>query len=322
MDRYNVSVQKIMQRPPRSFPSFASLRAFEAVARLGQVTRAAEELNLTQSAISHRLKDLEVYLGILLFNSNRNGVVLTDAGRIISVNLSGIFNRLDMVLRNAAPSLPQHKLTVSVHPAFGALWLAPRLKDLFNTHPGLLLDLRSTQDLASFGGNDGVDVAIRYGPGGWAGLHSTKLLKDQLILACSPQFNGGEIPRSPEQLAGMRLIRDSHDSPQEWFESFGEPMPAIHEIVVDDPALIASAVVNRAGVALIRETLLADALRNGTVVPLFDKAMPTRYGYHLVCPLARSFEPKIATFRSWLCDMANRTVIVPERRAVSPVTHS
>lgn len=99
-------------------------------------------------------------------------------------------------------------------------------------------------------------------------------------------------------------------------------MPAIHEIVVDDPALIASAVVNRAGVALIRETLLADALHNGTVVPLFDKAVPTRYGYHLVCPLARSSEPKIATFRSWLCDMANRTVIVPEQHAVSPVTHS
>ncbi|CAN0620803.1 LysR family transcriptional regulator, glycine cleavage system transcriptional activator [Burkholderia multivorans] len=291
-----------MQTPPRLFPSFASLRAFEAVARLGQVTRAAEELNLTQSAISHRLKDLERHLGVRLFTSNRNGVTLTDAGRTISINLSGIFNRLDMVLRNAAPSLPQHKLTLSVHPSFGTLWLAPRLEHFFRSHPELLLDLRSTQDIASFGGSDGVDAAIRYGPGGWPGLHATKLLDDRLILACSPQFNGGNLPRTPDELAGMRMIRDSHDSPSEWFESFGESMPAINEIVVDDPALIASAVVNRAGVALARETLLADALRSGSVVPLFGKAMPTRYGYYFVCPLARSFEPKIATFRAWLSE--------------------
>jgi hypothetical protein len=97
----------------------------------------------------------------------------------------------------------------------------------------------------------------------------------------------------------LRLIRDSHDSPSEWFESFGEALPPMHEIVVDDPALVAMAAINRAGVALVRETLLAYALDNGTVAPLFGKALPTRYGYYFVCPLSRSFEPKIATVRSW-----------------------
>lgn len=303
MQRNQVPVQKIMQSPPRSFPSFASLRAFEAVARLGQVTRAAEELNLTQSAISHRLKDLERYLGVQLFDSHRSGVTLTAAGRRISVNLSGIFNRLDMVLRDTAPSLPQHKLTLGLHPSFGTLWLAPRLERFFRDYPELLLDLRSNQQLASFGGSDGVDAAIRYGPGGWPGLHATKLLDDRLILVCSPQINGRNPPRTFDELAGMRILRDSHDSLAEWFEAVGEPTPVFDEIVMDDPVSIANAAIHSAGVALVRETLLSDALGNGSVIPLFGRAQATRYGYYFVCPLARSQEPKIVTFRSWLVEM-------------------
>jgi LysR family transcriptional regulator, glycine cleavage system transcriptional activator len=302
MWKYQVSVQEIMQTPPRGFPSFASLRAFEAVGRLGQVTRAAEELNLTQSAISHRLKDLERHLGVQLFHSDRSGVTLTAAGRKISVNLSGIFNRLDMVLRDAAPNLPQHKLTLSVHPSFGTRWLSPRLEHFFHNHPELLLDLRSTPKLASFGGRDGVDAAVRYGPGGWSGLHATRLLDDRLVLVCSPNLNGGNLPRTFEDLVGMRIIRDSHDSLAEWFEAFGESMPSLDEIVMDDPSSVACAAVNRAGVALVRETLLGDELRSGSVVPLFGKAKATRYGYYFVCPLARAPEPKIATFRAWLIE--------------------
>lgn len=289
-----------MEKSSRPLPSLASLRAFEAVARLGQITRAAQELNLTQSAVSHRLKDLENHLGVPLFSSNRHGVVLTDSGRTIGVNLSGIFSQLDMVLRNAAPSLPQHKLTVSVHPSFGSLWLAPRLARFFQDHPGCLLDLRSTQELARFGGNEGVDIAIRYGPGGWPGLHATKLLDDRLILVCQPRVNNGVLPQSADDLVGMPILRDSHDSPQTWFEACGMPMPAMQEIVMDDPAMIAAAAVHHSGVALVRETLLADALSSGMILPLFGKAIPTRYGYYLVCPESRAFEPKIATFRAWL----------------------
>ncbi|MFC4278652.1 LysR substrate-binding domain-containing protein [Achromobacter aloeverae] len=291
-----------MQTPPRSFPSFASLRAFEAVARLGQVARAAEELNLTPSAISHRLKDLERHLGISLFNGSRNGITLTDAGRGIAVNLSGLLNSLDTVLRSAAPSLPRHKLTVSVHPSFGSRWLAPRLGLFCEAHPDLLLDLRLTQALTHFSMDDGVDAAIRYGAGGWPGLHTTPLLQDRLILACSPAFAGGAIPRSPADLAGLRLIRDSHDSPRDWFEHFDLAFPAMREIVADDPSFVAMAVINRAGVGLVRETLVSDALEAGTIIALFDMALPTRYGYFFVCPLARHAEPKIATLRAWLSD--------------------
>lgn len=289
-----------MQTPSRSFPSFASLRAFEAVARLGQVTRAAAELNLTPSAISHRIKDLERHLGVPLFNGGRHGVALTEAGRSLAINLSGLFNRLDTVLRAATPSLPQHRLTISVHPSFGACWLAPRLGQFFELHPNALIDVRLTQALTHFGMDDGVDAAIRYGAGGWPGLHATPLLEDRLILACSPAFRGGRLPRTPADLAGLRLIRDSHDSAQDWFEYFGLDFPAMDEIVADDPAFVSIATIKQAGVGLVRETLVADALRAGTIVSLFDKAFPTRYGYFFICPLARYAEPKIATFRSWL----------------------
>jgi len=289
-----------MQTPSRSFPSFASLRAFEAVARLGQVARAAEELNVTPSAVSHRVKDLERHLGVPLFDGGRHGITLTEAGRSLAINLSGLFNRLDTVLRAATPSLPQHRMTLSVHPSFGACWLAPRLGQFFERHPDLLIDVRLTQALTHFGRDDGVDAAIRYGAGGWPGLHAMPLLQDRLILACSPAFRGGHLPRTPADLAGLRLVRDSHDSPRDWFENFGLEFPAMEEIVADDPAFVAVATINQAGVGLLRETLVADALAAGTLVSLFDHACPTRYGYFFVCPLARQAEPKIATFRSWL----------------------
>lgn len=285
----------------RSLPSFASLRAFEAAARTGQLTRAAHEMNLTPSAISHRLKDLEVHLGIPLITRKGSTFELTEAGRTIAVNLSAIFSQLDLVLKNASPSLPQHKLTVSVHPGFGVLWLAPRLSNFFREHPDVMLELRSTQALANFGGNDGVDVAIRYGPGGWHGLHATRIMEESLLLACHRLHNGGMPRTTREQFAGLHVIRDSHDSLIEWFMTVGMGTPPLmHEIVVDDPMLVAKSLQNEGCIALVRRTLITDALASGEVVPMLNASVPSRYGYHFICPVSQAYERKIVIFRNWL----------------------
>lgn len=289
----------------RSLPSFASLRAFEAVARIGQITRAARELNLTQSAVSHRLKDLETHLGIPLISRKGGSFELTEAGRTIAVNLSAIFTQLDLVLKNAAPSLPQHKLTVSLHPGLGSLWLAQRLGDFFKAHPNVMIELRSGQALANFGGTDGVDAAVRYGPGGWPGLHVTKIMEERLILACNRAYNGGVLPTMREQLTGLHVIRDNHDSLIDWFQAAGIGMPPrMQEIVVDDPMLVAGSLLSDGCIALVRQTLISDRLASGEVVPLLNTSVPSRYGYYFVCPVSQAFENKIVIFRNWLMNQA------------------
>src|SRR3546814_1000263 len=152
----------------RRLPSLNALRAFEAAARLGGFSRAADELHVTHAAVSRHVRGLEDRLGVLLFRRLHKAVVLTDAGRRYQARLTEAFD-LIAAATEALAAAGSEVLSLSVEPAFAARWLVPRLGRFYARHPGIELDIDPTPRIVDFR-RDAVDLAIRYGSGGWAGV--------------------------------------------------------------------------------------------------------------------------------------------------------
>src|SRR5450631_4133635 len=156
-------------------------------------SRAADELALTASAVSHHMKGLESRLHAKLFVRAGRGVALTETGHALHAKLALGLALIEQAFAEAHQRKRWRTLTVSVLPAFAARWLIPHLDDFQRRHPGVDVNLRATQEVVDLD-RDGVDVAIRYGTGGWPGLSQVKLRDEQLFPVCSPAFNGGRLP--------------------------------------------------------------------------------------------------------------------------------
>src|SRR5258708_21135456 len=204
-----------MQLPP-----LQTVRAFEAAARLGSFARAADELAVTASAVSHHMKGLESRLHAKLFLRAGRGVALTETGQALHAKLALGLALIEQAFAEAHQRKRWRTLTLSVLPALAVRWLIPRLGDFQRRHPGVDVNLRTTLDLVDLD-RDGVDVAIRYGPGGWPGLSQVKLRDEQLFPVCSPAFNGGRLPSTPRDLAKAPLLRHSRQLRAPWFRAAG-----------------------------------------------------------------------------------------------------
>ena len=175
---------------PRQLPPLNALRAFEAAARSESFTRAAEELCVTQGAVSHQVKALEATLGIKLFNRERQRLVITDAGREY---LNVVRDALDRIAAGTERVLQRQNsgvLTVSTSPDFAAKWLINRLGRFSDTHPGIDLRVSATMHHIDFVREE-VDVAVRHGDGNWSGLDAVRLCTEQLFPVCSPKLMAG-----------------------------------------------------------------------------------------------------------------------------------
>src|SRR6266702_639977 len=175
---------------PRQLPPLNALRAFEAAARSESFTRAAEELCVTQGAVSHQVKALEATLGIRLFNRERQRLVITDAGREY---LNVVRDALDRIAAGTERVLQRQNsgvLTVSTSPDFAAKWLVNRLGRFAEAHPGIDLRISATLHHVDFARED-VDLAVRHGDGSWAGLDVARLSTEQLLAVCSPKLLEG-----------------------------------------------------------------------------------------------------------------------------------
>src|SRR6184192_2026522 len=175
---------------PRRLPQLNALKAFEAAARSESFTRAAEELCVTQGAVSHQVKALEATLGIKLFNRERQRLVITDAGREY---LNVVRDALDRIAAGTERVLQRQNsgvLTVSTSPDFAAKWLVNRLGRFSEAHPSIDLRISATLHHVDFARED-VDLAVRHGDGSWAGLDVSRLSTEQLFPVCSPKLFEG-----------------------------------------------------------------------------------------------------------------------------------
>lgn len=291
----------------RDLPPLNGLRAFEAAARHGSFTGAAEELFVTPAAVSHQVKGLEDFLGIALFRRLPRGLALTDAGRRYRPGLTAGFDLLagsEAALREKGLA---GMLRISVLPSFGHAWLVPRLADFRARYPDILVHVFFEQARTDFNTSD-MDVAIRYGRGEYRGLKATRLMGEEVFPVCSPALLNG--PKPLRELADLRhhvLIEDCAALREEpsltwkpWLAEAGlEQGDVAGWVGFSDSTATARVAVAGQGVALGRSALVAEHLRAGRLVRPFDRVVPADFSYFVVAPDSVAEEPKVAVFRAW-----------------------
>ncbi len=292
----------------RRLPPLNALRAFEAAARHLSFTRAAEELHVTQAAISHQVKALEEHLERKLFRRLNRALLLSDDGQAYLPSVSRAFTLLNEATNDLLTKHAPGPLTVSVLPSFAARWLVPRLGRFRQIRPDIDLRIDPSAELADFAGGD-VDVSIRYGRGEYPGMRADWLMTEDIFPVCSAALL--EDPhglRDPRDLEHQVLLHDDgHGDWRTWLLAAGVDRvdPARGPIFTDSSMLIEAAMAGQ-GVALARGVLAADELAAGRLVRPFTLSLPTEYAYYLVCPRNTAEQPKIAAFREWLLGEARR----------------
>jgi len=278
-----------------------ALRAFEAAARAGSLTKAAEALSLTHGAISHQIKALEASVGVRLIERAGRGIRATDDGERLATRLHAALVEIADALREAGEHGNPRQLRVSVMPSFAARWLLPRLGKFVARHRDIDLDIRSSLALVDFRRDD-ADVAIRYGYGGWPDVKAEHVLSDVYFPVCSPRL-APKLPARPRELARHTLLRADDELWKPWFEAVGLDWPEpTRGPSFNDSALMLQAAVEGQGIALARSSLLGNDLKNGLLVRLFDIDVPAPRRYYLVYPPRLASSPKLAVFRAWLQD--------------------
>lgn len=298
-------------------PALSAIRAFEAAARLLSFTKAAGELNVTQSAISHGVRELETRLGVRLFERDGRMLALCEAGRLYLPFAAEALERLragDAALGD--PLRRARILTVSVSPSFAARWLVPRLGDFSTAHPDL--DLRisaSVQHIAFHGGE--IDVAVRHGDGNWPSLHAVRLCAEQLFPVCHPALLERAPIAKPDDLKRHTLLHHRDDSGwRTWLQAFGAAIPAqfAHAPSFNEMSLVIEAALAGQGVALARSALVARDLAAGRLVRPLQEALQAPFSYWIVCPKPQAALAKIVRFRDWLLAQAAQDETVLSRK--------
>jgi LysR family glycine cleavage system transcriptional activator len=283
----------------RRLPSLNALKAFEAAARHESFTRAAEELSVTQGAVSHQVKALELELGIRLFDRERQKLSITRAGLSYLEVVRDAFDRIALGTQRIQHLSLAGALTVSTSPDFAAKWLVNRLGRFAETHPDIDLRISATMHHVDFARED-VDLAVRHGDGNWAGRDVVRLCSEQLFAVCSPKLH--ERMREPSDVLKFPLLHlDDRKDWSEWLEAAGVgDSKLLHGPVLNRASMVIDAAIDGQGVALARTTLAAWDLINGRLVRPFATALRLSKTYWIVCPQATSMLPKITTFRDWL----------------------
>jgi len=277
-------------------PSLRAIAAFEAAARHESFTKAADELNLTQSAISHAIRSLEVRLGVDLFDRFGRTVALTEPGRAFVSRL-----RLSLNLISEAFETPARggraRLVVAASAGIAERILARRLPAFLATHPDREIELRTVTGAAEVGAGD-VDVAVLYGAGACAGLTQRRLAGEILFPVAAPSV---DLPRRPEELVRAQLIHQPEHPWRLWLEQVGmSDLPTHATFTADSPLAALELARSGAGVCLTRGLLARDDLRSGRLVRLFEAEAALREDYTAVWNPASPRADIIRPFIDWL----------------------
>jgi LysR family glycine cleavage system transcriptional activator len=288
-------------------PPISAVRALEAAARLNSFTLAAEELCVTQSAVSHSVRQLERRLGVDLFRRGQRGLELSDAGRSYLSHAAEALTRLraaDDVVVN--PNRRARILTVSMSPSFAAKWLAPRLGSFSTANPDLDLRVSATPQHVDF--TDGeIDMAVRHGDGNWPNLDCTRLCTETVFPAMHPSHMMERVLQTPADLLSCTLIHHRGvDAWRTWLDSFGVAAPArsLSGPQFSEMSLAIDAAVAGQGVALVRSALAERDVREGRLVRPIPHEVPALFAYWIVCPRSVAGTQKIVRFRDWLLAQA------------------
>lgn len=275
------------------------LRAVETVARLGSLSAAASELNVSASAVSQQVKRTEEQLGQALFERTASGLVLTEFGTVFTARLGAGFRELAQAIA-LADEASECTLVVSVAPAFASKWLLPRLSRHFARHPNVLLRIDASVRIADLDRSD-IDIAIRLGDGTWPGARAELLLAQEVFPVCAPVI--ANKLKSIEDLALTCAITDERSmiTWESWFEAAGvKPVTFLKGARFTDPMLCLESAIAGHGVMLGWQLLAADALADGRLVAPFGVRAQSGLGYWLVTSAAKTESRKVRDFKIWI----------------------
>lgn len=286
----------------RWLPSLSALRAFEAAARHESAKRAAEELSVTATAVSHQIRTLEESLGVALFLRKPRQLELTAQGRELQQVLESAFDSIGATVERLSAVPCRQAITLSTTPAVAVRWLLSWVCLLRESHPDIDLRIHASHEPVAL---DGVtaDIAIRYGDGRWPGLVAEKLFDNTFIPACSPLLglhDAAELPNHP--LIHFRN-QAAISSPLDWAlwqkQARVPGLDVSAGLVFSDETHAVSAAIGAQGVALMSRQLIEDELREGRLVQPFGPEVEGK-PFFLVYPESRRNDPTIQAVREWV----------------------
>lgn len=290
-------------------PSITALRALEASSRLLSFTKAADELFITQSAVSHQIRYLEDLWGFKLFERQGRRLITTKEGQMIVPVVREFLENMTRVLGEITNTENRSSIRVSLVQSLAVKWLVPRLGRFNELYPEISIWIQTSDDIVDFA-IDEVDMAIRLGHGEWMGYHLDLLLREYVFPVASPDLlKRLGYPNKPDDLLHYPLLyRHSYDNCPRWRDWFRDAGIAIKSLPrgsrFPDTSIAVQAAVDHQGIALARSAHVEAELAAGRLIKLFDVFSPSPVSYYIVCPQSAIKQPRIAAFRNWLLEEA------------------
>ena len=293
-------------------PPLNPLRVFEMVARTENLTAAAQELHVSQSAVSRQIGVLETFLGLELFRRERHGVSLTRAGRAYAKDVAPAFAQIAASTEKLVKNSVQGPLRIRTYTTFTAKWLIPRLQEFRHLHPHVEVSISNAVPDVDFD-RDNVDLAIQFGDGKWSRSKTDFLFDDEIEPVCSPQYLGGKLTShaNPEALLQQRLLV-SHYRRSDWDDwlSATELSPCAKDaerMSFSSSVLTWQATLDGLGMAIGQSSLLIPELEAGSLIRPFNRPVKRNKAYFLVSPELQRYSRKVVMFREWLLHSAGQT---------------
>ncbi len=292
----------------RQLPPLNPLRAFEVAARCLSFTRAAEELFVTPSAVSHQVKTLEENLGVALFVRDAKALSLTAAGKAYLPGVQEAFRQLAFATYQLHRERSIPALKLNLPPTFALKWLIPRMQGFMRQHPEIDLKVSTLKHMVDFARED-VDLAMRYGHGLYPGLRSELCLPVEVFPVCAPSLVQSGAIAEPHDLRRQTLLHDdstyddvTNPNWAAWLEHAGVTGVDTTRGPSFWPShLVIDAAIGGLGVALAKRIWVARDLAEGRLVRLFPQiSLPVEHGYFFVYPEDRADDPRIGAFLAWM----------------------
>ena len=292
----------------RRLPPLNSLKSFEAAGRLLSFTRAAQELNVTQAAVSHQIKLIEGYLDVILFVRTPRKLVLTEQGRALLPDIIEAFDKLSNAIGAVRQEPSSKMISVRLAPSFAAKWLSPRLKYFWLQHPEIDLCLYHAHPAVDFDREE-IDLAVTYGKGDWPGVVADPILSLDFYPVCTPAFMSNDRPLS--NIDNLRYYSLLHDANYECWSDWLrlaklDGINANKGTIIDDTNVLIQAAVDGQGVALGSTTFVQDLLDSGKLVKPFDITLVNEFAYYVVCPEAHLKNSSVLAFKDWLLALTEK----------------
>jgi len=287
----------------RRLPPLASIRAFEAAARLGSAKQAADELFVTPSAVSHQIKSLEGFLETALFVRRRRQLELTPAGERYLSAVSHALDEIDLATRRVRAASNSGAVNISVAPSFLTRWLVPRVRQFQDLYPDIELRLSPNSEPVDFAWSD-IDMAVYFGEGHWPDVEVFFLHEVVLVPVCSPRFVEAKSPIAHVQELVEHTLIDVSTRPTEWDEFLAHFDARRHRrtkrLSFSNTSLAVGAAMEDLGIALADRQLIAREVRYGQLVIPLDIAVPLKQGFYLVYQQGRQLTEGMQAFFDWV----------------------